>query len=257
MNNKWFKLLGEHESEFLTGFGIAEMFCGGVMAVGATKNALAAIDAEKEKLGKEKLTVIETVKVTWKYYIPAVIAGTTGAVCIIKGYSINAKRTAALATALSITDNAYREYRDKVVEVIGTEKEQEVLDKVAQDTKKPDICDAGVVPYRGGEVVVTSDDSQLCYDTAFGRYFMSSKNRIKAAENEINRRLLSEDRVSLNEFYDELGLPPVDMGDELGWSASRDGFVDILIGHWLSEDGRPCIAISYRVSPRIDYNRYW
>lgn len=256
MKHNWLASFNDHFPEFLTGFGISEMFCGACMAVVATPKAIESINAERERLGKEKLSVIETVKVTWKHYIPAVFVGAAGTVCIMKGYSINAKRTAALATALSITDTAYREYRDKVVEVIGTEKEQEVRDKVAQDMPKADIDESGVIPYRG-EVVVTSDDSQLCYDTAFGRYFMSNKNRIKAAENEINRRLLSEDRVSLNEFYDELGLPPVDMGDELGWSASREGFVDILIGHWLSEDGRPCIAISYRVSPRIDYNRYW
>lgn len=252
---KAWKLLRSHMAEILTGCGITGMFCGGIMAVSATPKAMQNIEDEKKKLGKEKLTKLETVRVTWKCYVPAVITSAAGTVCILKGYSITAKRTAALATAWTVTDNAFREYRGKVTEMLGEEKEKEVETEIAKDRVREDIAEeCSVVPYRGGEAIVMSSDFDLCYDMAFGRYFWSNTNRIKAAENAINRLLLLDGSASLNDFYDELGIPHTEMGDELGWSANRDGYVDIHIGHWLSEDGRPCIAISYRVAPRLDYS---
>ena len=41
---------------------------------------------------------------------------------------------------------------------------------------------------------------------------------IKKIVNELNRRMLSESYISLNDFYYELGLSFTKMGDQLGWN---------------------------------------
>ena len=91
--------LKKHTPELMIGMGLTGMFSMTVLAVGATPKALRAIEQKKELEGKDKLTKVETVKVTWKYYLPAAITGATSAACIIGGNSVHLRRNAALAAA--------------------------------------------------------------------------------------------------------------------------------------------------------------
>jgi hypothetical protein len=59
--------------------------------------------------------------------------------------------------------------------------------------------------------------------------------------------------VSLNEFYDELGLSHIAVGDDLGWNIEKGG-IDISFSTQLAEDGMPCLVVNYDVKPRYDYH---
>ena len=100
---------------------------------------------------------------------------------------------------------------------------------------------------------MTGGGETRCYDVLFGRYFKSDRNKIERAVNELNRRMLTDQFVSLNEFYYEIGLPGIKIGDELGWNIEK-GYIDIQFGSHLSEDGTPCLAIVYTVGPQYGYN---
>jgi hypothetical protein len=85
-----------------------------------------------------------------------------------------------------------------------------------------------------------------------GRYFKSDREVIKKAENELNRQMLSDTYVSLNEFYDLIGLNRITIGDDLGWYVN-DGYLKLQFSSHLANDGTPCLVIDYIVAPRYDY----
>ena len=86
---------------------------------------------------------------------------------------------------------------------------------------------------------MTGKDTTLCYDAMFGRWFRSDVDTIIRAVNEINRKIVAGDMyASLNEFYDEVGLPPVEAGEYLGWNID-DGTIEIDKHPGLTDKGEP------------------
>lgn len=237
--------LAKHSPAILTALGITGMIGTTVLAVKATPKALDLIENKKEELDKDKLTVVETVKATWKCYVPAAITCATSAACLIGASSVHTKRNAALATAYKLSESAFIEYRDKVVETIGEKKEQSVRDAIAKDHVEKN-------PVTNNEVIITDKGYTLCYDELSGRYFYSDIEKIKKAANELNRQMLNDMYVSLNELYYELGLEGTKLGEQMGWNVDR-GLIDLKFSATVSADDRPCIVLDYRVPPMYDY----
>jgi hypothetical protein len=242
--------LAKHSPEILTGIGVAGMITTTVLAVKATPKALRLMDEKKQETGKEKLSAVETVKTTWKCYIPAVVVGTAALGCIIGARSVDAKRNAALAAAYKISETAFAEYREKVVETIGEKKERDIRDNVNKDQIENN-------PPTNNEIIITSSGETLCYDYYSKRYFKSDIDKIKRAVNEINRQLLLESYVSLNDFYDEIGLPGTDYGAKSGWNTVDLKLIEIHIGAHLAENGTPCISIDFEVPPKYNFDRFF
>ena len=239
--------LSKRSPEILTGIGIAGMVTATVLAVKGTPNALKLIEeAEREK--DAPLTVPEKIKVSWKCYIPATVTGVASTACIIGASSVNARRNAALATAYKLSETALTEYRDKVVETIGEKKEQNIRETVAKEQIKKN-------PVTNNEVFITSKGNTLCYDAISGRYFKSDIEQINKAINIINRRMHTEMYMSLNEFYDELGLDHIKLGDDLGWSIDS-GLIEADFGSDIADDGTPCIVLNYSVAPKYNFSSF-
>ena len=232
----------------LVGVGIVGMAGTTVLAVKATPKAITLIEAKKRELDVESLTPIETVKTAWKCYIPAAVTGVMSTACLIGASSVSARRNAALATAYNLTRVALNDYKEAVVETIGEKKEQAVRDVVAKKKIERD-------PVANTEVIVTERGTTLCYDAVFGRYFRSDIDTIKRAVNELNRRIVSSMYASLNEFYDEIGLPPIEIGDKLGWNID-DGQIEVDFSSQLAADGTPCLVISFNVAPDYGYSNF-
>lgn len=238
--------LDKNSPAILTGIGIAGMITTTVLAVKATPKALVLIDeAENEK--NADLTPIEKVKVAWKPYIPAIITGTVSTACFIGANSVHARRNAALATAYKISESALIDYRSKVIETIGEKKEQTIKEKVDKDHIDKN-------PVSTSEVIITSGGNTLCYDVLSGRYFKSDIEKLKRVENELNKRMLSEMYISLNEFYNEIGLQCTSLGNELGWNLD-DGLINLRFSSQIADDGNPCIVVDYLIAPRYGFER--
>ena len=232
----------------LVGVGIVGMAGTTILAVRATPKAIMLIEAKTQELEVESLTPVETVKTTWKCYIPAAVTGAMSTACLIGASSVSARRNAALATAYNLTRVALNDYKDAVVETIGEKKEQVVRDAAAKKKIERD-------PVTNTEVVVTERGTTLCYDAVFGRYFRSDIDTIKRAVNELNRSIVSSMYASLNEFYDEIGLPPIEIGDKLGWNMD-DGQIEVDFSSQLAADGTPCLVISFNVAPDYGYSKF-
>ena len=186
---------------------------------------------------------------TWKCYIPTAISFTTSVVCIVCANRVNTKRNAAIATAYSVSEAALREYKNKVIETIGEEKEKEIAKAVVKDKIEK-------APAPSTQVIIAGDGEQLCLDYISQRYFKSDRETLRSAVNDLNEILNSCDYVSLNDFYDKIGLERTSIGDEIGWNVGRDGLIQLDITGDISKDGRPCLGIGYRVAPRYEYSMY-
>ena len=243
------RVLTKYSPGILTGIGIAGMIGATFMAVKATPKALYLIETKKKEAEVEELTPVETIKTCWKCYIPATLTTVLSAACLIGASTVSAKRNAALATAYSISEAALREYQEKVVEVIGEKKEKAVRDAVAKDQIERDPVTKSEV------VIIDSNSNTLCYEPLSGRYFKSTIDKIKKAEIKLDRQMIQEMYVSLNDFYWEIGLDETDLGDKMGWNLSK-GYMDLSFSSQLADDGTPCAVIVYGIPPVYDYQNY-
>ena len=242
------KTVVKHSPEILTAVGIAGMISTTVLAVKATPKALQILEeAEKEK--KEKLTPIEKVKVAWKPYIPAVVTGVASTACLIGANTVNAKRNAALATALKLSETAFTEYKEKVVEEVGEEKA-----KIIQEKSNTERVNQQLV-FHEDCVVHTGNGNTLFFEPISKTVFRSSKNAIEKAVNDINWTMTygNEPYVALADFFDAIKIPEYALGNELGWNTNR-GLVDISFGLIETDSGEPSFTIEYNTQPKWDFD---
>lgn len=244
------KYLSKNSPSILTGLGIGLGVASTILAVGATPKAIRLLDEKKAETGKDKLTVVETIKTAGVCYIPSIISACTGTYCIVTANARLSKRNAVLATAYALTERDIREYRAKVKETIGEKKEKEIRSKIVKDhiEDNPSTTARIYTPDRG---------KTLCYDNWSGRYFMSDMETLRRCENELNARVIREQFTPLNELYDFLGLDSVKLGEDFGWN--YDGLHDALI-HFsyfsqLDASGNPCLVLDYDVEPYDIYQR--
>lgn len=257
--------LKKHSPEILTGVGIVGMMSTVALSVKATTKASRLIEEERYRQNKEllkeaeengteeveqidRLSAIEAIKVSWKCYIPAAVTGAMSIFCIIGANTVSSRRNAALAAAYTVSESALKEYRDKVVETIGEKKEKNIREAITKDQLEKN-------PVENCEVVLTDKGDTLCYDTLSGRYFSSNMDKLNRSVNEINRMMINDGYVSLNDFYDEIGLEPTTLGYELGWRLDT-GTIELDFDGHLATDGTPCLAVDYSSMPQYEYDRW-
>ena len=195
-------------------------------------------DANTPPSNKEKFVLV------WKLYIPPAGLAVVTVGSIICANRIGTRRAAAMAAAYTISERAFEEYREKIVEKIGDKKERAARDEIAQE--RVDRSPVGKT-----EVIITGGGDVLCYDSYTGRYFQSSVETLKKAQNDINYAILNNAYASLNDFYNNIGLANIEVGEEVGWNYSDQ--LELIFSTTLSDDQRPCISISFRVMPIRDY----
>ena len=122
-----------------------------------------------------------------------------------------------------------------------------IRDKVAEERIKNE-------PVNKSTIIVSGKGNTCCFDTITKRRFLSDIEAIKKIVNELNRRMINgDDYISLNEFYYELGMDGVSIGDELGWNVSR-GLIEVDFSAQIDTDGTPCIVLNYTVAPKRGFN---
>lgn len=240
--------LSRNASTILTCVGGVGVVATTVLAVKATPKAVRLLENAKEEKG-EDLTKLEIVKVAGPAYIPTAISGVSTIACVFGANILNKRQQASLASAYALLDNSYKEYKKKVVDLYGKEADLEVRQELAKDNYED-------------EGIEVTDGNQLFYDQFSERYFETTMEKVVRAEYAINRKISLWGGADLNEFYDELGIPPVDYGEFLGWSAG--GLLEMTWSDWLDfehekvvmDDGLECYILSMSVEPMYDYDFY-
>lgn len=243
--------LAKYEPEILMAMGISGMIFSTIWSIKATKTAVRKIDIKKEELNKDKLTLKEVVKETWKLYLPVALSTAISVPCIIAGNRVSNKRNIALAAAYTISETALQEYQDKTKEILGEKKYEKIQESISEDKVKKTYQD-GVT-----NVAMIGDGDSLFYEELSGRYFKTNWNRISKAANELNAQSLNNlsGIITLNEWFYILGLEGTALGEELGWTITdgAEGIIDISIDSVLTPDDKPCGAIRYNTKPKKIY----
>jgi hypothetical protein len=242
------KAASDNTPALLTTLGVAGLVSTVVLTSRGTLKAAEILREEETEARKSTgdedyiLNDRRKVELTWKCFVPAIGTGAFTIACIIAANRIQTRRAAALATAYGLSQEAYKTYKDKVLEKLGEKKEQAVRDEIAQDqvTKNPPPT-----------VIVFGKGDSLCRDGFSGRYFESTLEDLKAAQNNINYRIIHDGYASLTDFWDEIGLPKTDESDEIGWNS--DTGLELEYSAAISTDGRPCINISFQTVPGRGY----
>ena len=242
------KFVEKQSPTILTGLGAAGVLTTTIMAVRATPKALEIIDEEKVRRARsgepEKLKATEIVGKCWKCYIPTACMGAVTVACIIGANSINLQRNAALSSLYSVSSAALKEYESKVVETVGEEKNNEIKKSIAKDRI------AATPPQN--DILLQNPDDIIIYDCFSGRKFKSSINKINASVNDLNYDMItSGDWKSLNEFYGEIGLDEIKPGDGIGFSGETP--IELDFSAKLDDNGRPIVAMDYKVMPKPKY----
>lgn len=251
------QLLTENASTLLTAGGVVGTV-GTAILTGRASFKAAEIIREKEvdelalelqkdepavhTMGLDKKTKVFLV---WPLFLPPIGLGGVTITSIVMAHRISAAKAAALAVAYGLIERDFEEYKEKALEKLGIGKEQKLRDEIAQDRVTNNPPDGQIVILAGGDV--------LCFDMLTGRYFRSTVENIKKAENRLNTAMLNHDYASLTEFYEEIGLPPTSYTDEVGWNLARDGSLEVRFSTAMSTDDKPCISVDFNTAPHPDY----
>jgi hypothetical protein len=238
----------------LTGLAVGGVVTTFGMGVDATIKSVRLVDEEIDLRKKDAaiegyddglpLTKMEVLQLVWKEYAPAVGIGLITVLCIIGVNKIHIRRNAALVGLYELADTTLREYRAKVVETIGEKKEMEIRDSIIQDNLNKNPIDQT-------SVIVTTAGSTYCYEPVSSRYFLSDVSIILKAQNDFNSRLLRDQIRPINEFYDEIGLEPTSIGDDVGWALKDgQGLMEIRFSSKLEKGNRPCLVLDFKNGPK-------
>lgn len=235
------KNLRSNAPSIFTGVAVAGV---GVTAVLTAKASFSAIDkirdAEEgiplETILNEptKERVLRRTKLVWTFYVPPAVAGAATVAAIVGSHQLNTKRLSAAMAAYSLSDTAFREYREKVVEEIGKNKEEKVRDAIAQEK---------VEKLPPTDMIVMGQGDVLCCDLMSMRYFKSDMEKLRRAENTINAMLLRSAYVTLDDFYDEIGVWHTDTSSRLGWVPET--LMELDFTTTLTPDNQPCLAFRF------------
>jgi hypothetical protein len=231
------KYTHRHSPVIMTGIGVAGVITTAYLAAVASFKAARAIDAVEFIDGTSDDTtqrLKDRTALVWKFYIPPVTTGVATIGAIAYASRLGSKRTAAAISAYAITEKAFGQYREKVVEQIGAHKEQVIRDDVARDI---------VATKPSTQMIISGPGEVMCCEMHTRRYFMCDMEQLRRAQNDINSQINNELYVTLDEFYDKIGLSSTAHSSELGWDSDR--LMELEFSTVLSEDGRPCLAFDY------------
>lgn len=245
------KLAIDNSPAILTAIGVTGVLTTAYLAGTASFKAAEILDDEQKNLDYQRkshpLEPKEKVLIVWKLYIPAMASGVLTVVCVISANRIGTRRAAAVAAAYTISERAFAEYKEKVVERMGAPKEQKLRDDLAQER-------VNRTPLGENGVVVMGNGAVLCFDQASGRYFNSSMEELKKAQNDINYQIINDMYASLGDFYGKLGIASTAFSEEVGWTTDLQ--LELIFSATLSDDQRPCIAIDFRKAPLRGYHKF-
>lgn len=246
------ELVKHNAPAILTGVAVAGTLSTAYLAATAGWKASKLIDHEELRLGHPitgpiRLSTKERAKIAWPLFIPAVGVGTMTIACVLGANHLQGQRAAALAGAYSLSEKAFSEYRAKVIERTSVVKEQQVRDSIAQDQIDRN-------PPTHSEIHILPNSDQTCYDSMTGRYFTTTSEKLRSAENTFNKTLLDNGYASLNDFYDLIGLRGTTAGEELGWTTDR--LVELHVTTTMDDAQRPCLSLGFVHAPVPNYWKF-
>ena len=221
-------LVSRNASDLLLIGGVGCILTGGALAIRKTPEAVLILDRKK------KASNIDKAKAVAPLFVPAIGFTVVGIVQIVCSRNITKNKIAAITTAYTVTETAYKTYRDKVKEYVEPEQYEDIEREFVRETVKRNPNNKETINISGNKVLI--------YDNSADRYFEGTLNEIEKAVNTLNKRLRNDMVITMNEFYSEIGLNPTKTGEYLGWKIDKDE-IEIYTSSGIADDGRPYIML--------------
>ena len=290
--------LKKHSPEILVVGGVVGLVTSGVMACKATTKLSAILDDSKEQIElfdkvaanpemvneeytvedaekDKKIVKVQTAVKVAKLYAPAVAIGMVSIGAIFASNNIMRKRNVALGAAYATVDQAFKDYRNRVVDRFGEEldkelrynlKTKEIKETVEDENGKKKTVKKNIKYMDSpmpSEFAVIYDDGCAGWtkDPEDNKFFLIQQQRYA------NERLKRRGYLSLNEVYELLGFPSTKAGQVVGWlydckdpNYKGDDFVDFGLYNVDYEPNRDFvngyernIILDFNVAPIIDF----
>jgi hypothetical protein len=244
------KAVARNAPEILTAVGVS-----GVVATAylSARGALKAQDRLRKDENANPLfdetdlreRKIRRFKIVAACYGPAVLSGSVAIVAIVGASRTNASRTAAAVAVASMTEKAFAEYREAIIEEIGETKEEKIRTELAQKR-------VNETPLPPTVLVGGNANGVLCRDHLSGRYFRSNMEAIRRAENKINHKIVHELYVTVDEYYDLIGLDHTGISGHIGWDSDRllEFYITAVMGP-VEHGEEPCLEVEFNYTKPI------
>ena len=253
--HKMERLITNNSPIVLTAVGVVGIFGTAYTMHKATTKANLKIDdfiyttnvnrpAHENELKREELTKVNLFRLTWREYAPVVVVTSISVAAVIGAQYINTKRAAALAAGYMVLESKHEEYKEKVEELFGVKKAQDVDSAVNK----------GLIQRAGDKQVTVHTGDVLCIDTITGQPFSSNVEELRRAENSINSKILHGETPSVTEFYAELegsGLKATRLTDAVGWNDEH--MCELKLESELDTNGLAYLVVNFRVLPIVHF----
>lgn len=171
-----------------------------------------------------------------KLYAPAVFIGLASVCALTGSHIVLTRRNVGLTAAYAAIEKGYNEYRRRVIEEFGEDKERElrhgyVEKQIVEETEEGPLV----------STVKRVDPNTVSQYAKFFDQMSKNWNRepeynhmfLRCQETNLNLNLRTRGHVFLNEVYDALDIPRTQEGSIVGWlyeGGDGDGFIDF--GLW-------------------------
>lgn len=240
-------ILERNKSTILVGAGLLGWVGTAVLVGQAAPKAQTAVNKavrEKTEAGAEEpetLTAVETVKATWKYYIPAAVTGVASSAAIIYAHKIDLSKVASLMTSYQLSKGELKKLKDKIIEKDGDKKLKEYEKDVHRDV---------LVSSPPSFIYNTGKGTTVFFDPCSHMYFYSDIWHVQRALGAMLDEVRNEGSSNLEELRDDLGLPPLKLLNDYAFfydgvsDITHENLSDLFEYHSIDEDNgdlRPCI----------------
>lgn len=168
-----------------------------------------------------------------RLYTPAVVVGGLGIAALTGSHIQLTHRNNALMAAYATLEKAYSDYRDRVREEVGEEKERDLYlgarELVEKDFEGKSIDPTKVSPYAR---FFDQFSPNWQKDAELNRIFLTCQQTYA------NQRLNAVGHIFLNEVYDMLGLERSRQGQVIGWVRDGDGDAWVDFGMFEARNAR-------------------
>lgn len=236
-------LAKKYSPEILTAVGIVTNIAGTVLAARATLHLEDILDSHAAKVNyikedqeisdaqkfKKELTKVyfHTVGSIAKLYAPTILVESVSIACSFGSHKILKDRNVALMAAYSSVATAYEQYRSRLIEEYGKEKDEEYITGVRHDEVVETVTGKNG---KDKDIVKVVDSQDISKNASlYGRCFDElndnfNKGRadlnllfLRNIEQWANDRLILNGHLFLNEVYDALGFEHTQAGSVIGW----------------------------------------
>lgn len=170
----------------------------------------------------------------FKLYGPAILVGGLSVAALTSSHHILNKRNAGLTAAYAALDRAFTQYRNRVRDEYGDEKERELRHGVIKHEYTITDENGKTVKQQTKKIGPDGPSMYACFFDELNKNWspVPAYNKIflLAQQRYANDLLKARGHVFLNDVYDGLGIDRTPAGAVVGWVISKDGDNDVDFG---------------------------